>query len=188
MLSLIVVLLANNLLLRKFLLMRLPKKFYFPSSPALPISDALDYGNASEYERRLIKEMHQMQLRIGNNIAYWKQHTLLGDLRSSTGLILDGFSFPSSPALHISGAKRKCSVEYYSFWHLQVVALANQKLLGLNPAECYHYLFDASIKMHQLGFDWSSIWHGPLSSGGVYRCLNNGRAMRKETMVEFVDA
>ncbi|KAK1405301.1 hypothetical protein POM88_004906 [Heracleum sosnowskyi] len=33
-----------------------------------------------------------------------------------------------------------------------------------------------------LGFDWSSTGHGPLSSGGVCRCLNNGRAMRKETI------
>lgn len=27
-------------------------------------------------------------------------------------------------------------------------------------AECYHYLFDAAIKLHQLGLDWSTPNHG----------------------------
>ncbi|KAL7000430.1 hypothetical protein U1Q18_001580 [Sarracenia purpurea var. burkii] len=27
-------------------------------------------------------------------------------------------------------------------------------------AECYHYLFDAAIKLHQLGLDWSTPSHG----------------------------
>ncbi|XP_074373488.1 putative bifunctional methylthioribulose-1-phosphate dehydratase/enolase-phosphatase E1 2 [Apium graveolens] len=48
-------------------------------------------------------------------------------------------------------------------------------------AECYHYLFDASIKMHQLGLDWSSTGHGPLPSGAFCRYLNNGHARSKET-------
>lgn len=29
-------------------------------------------------------------------------------------------------------------------------------------AECYHYLFDAANKLHQLGLDWSSPSHDPL--------------------------
>ncbi|XP_073297175.1 probable bifunctional methylthioribulose-1-phosphate dehydratase/enolase-phosphatase E1 isoform X1 [Primulina huaijiensis] len=29
-------------------------------------------------------------------------------------------------------------------------------------AECYHYLFDAAIKLHQLGLDWSTPSHGPI--------------------------
>ncbi|KAA8523915.1 hypothetical protein F0562_010338 [Nyssa sinensis] len=29
-------------------------------------------------------------------------------------------------------------------------------------AECYHYLFDAAIKLHQLGLDWSTPSHGPV--------------------------
>lgn len=29
-------------------------------------------------------------------------------------------------------------------------------------AECYHYLFDAAIKLHQLGLDWSIPSHGPI--------------------------
>ncbi|KAK9152790.1 hypothetical protein Sjap_000270 [Stephania japonica] len=29
-------------------------------------------------------------------------------------------------------------------------------------AECYHYLFDAAIKLHQLGLDWSTSSHGSL--------------------------
>ncbi|KAL8237891.1 hypothetical protein R6Q59_018972 [Mikania micrantha] len=31
-------------------------------------------------------------------------------------------------------------------------------------AECYHYLFEAAIKLHQLGLDWSTPSHGPLQS------------------------
>ncbi|KAG9129093.1 hypothetical protein Leryth_019828 [Lithospermum erythrorhizon] len=31
-------------------------------------------------------------------------------------------------------------------------------------AECYHYLFDAAIKLHQLGLDWSTPSHGPIRS------------------------
>ncbi|KAL8510216.1 hypothetical protein ACS0TY_017146 [Phlomoides rotata] len=29
-------------------------------------------------------------------------------------------------------------------------------------SECYHYLFDAAIKLHQLGLDWSTPSHGPI--------------------------
>ncbi|MBA0606508.1 hypothetical protein Godav_018960 [Gossypium davidsonii] len=29
-------------------------------------------------------------------------------------------------------------------------------------SECYHYLFDAAIKLHQLGLDWSTPDHGPI--------------------------
>ncbi|KAI9184851.1 hypothetical protein LWI28_001775 [Acer negundo] len=32
-------------------------------------------------------------------------------------------------------------------------------------AECYHYLFDAAIKLHQLGVDWSTPSHGPIQNG-----------------------
>ncbi|KAK9056956.1 hypothetical protein SSX86_024321 [Deinandra increscens subsp. villosa] len=31
-------------------------------------------------------------------------------------------------------------------------------------AECYHYLFEAAIKLHQLGLDWSTPNHGPIQS------------------------
>ncbi|KAL8166210.1 hypothetical protein V2J09_007709 [Rumex salicifolius] len=34
-------------------------------------------------------------------------------------------------------------------------------------AECYHYLFEAAIKLHQLGLDWSSPSHGPLNKQHV---------------------
>ncbi|OIW05276.1 hypothetical protein TanjilG_03665 [Lupinus angustifolius] len=30
--------------------------------------------------------------------------------------------------------------------------------------ECYHYLFDAAIKLHQMGLDWSTPDHGPIQS------------------------
>ncbi|KAK6946706.1 hypothetical protein RJ641_000179 [Dillenia turbinata] len=29
-------------------------------------------------------------------------------------------------------------------------------------AECYHYLFDAAMKLHQMGLDWSTPNHGPI--------------------------
>ncbi|KAJ7981754.1 Enolase-phosphatase E1 [Quillaja saponaria] len=31
-------------------------------------------------------------------------------------------------------------------------------------AECYYYLFDAAIKLHQLGLDWSTPNHGPIQN------------------------
>ncbi|XP_050371194.1 probable bifunctional methylthioribulose-1-phosphate dehydratase/enolase-phosphatase E1 1 [Argentina anserina] len=34
-------------------------------------------------------------------------------------------------------------------------------------AECYHYLFDAAIKLNQLGLDWSTPLHGPIHSGRI---------------------
>lgn len=40
-------------------------------------------------------------------------------------------------------------------------------------AECYHYLFDAAIKLHQLGLDWSTPSHGPIHS--VNGALGNVR-------------
>ncbi|XWS68658.1 hypothetical protein CRYUN_Cryun04dG0109800 [Craigia yunnanensis] len=41
-------------------------------------------------------------------------------------------------------------------------------------AECYHYLFDAAIKLHQLGLDWSSPNHGPLRNvNGLWGCSWN---------------
>ncbi|XP_021290401.1 probable bifunctional methylthioribulose-1-phosphate dehydratase/enolase-phosphatase E1 2 isoform X7 [Herrania umbratica] len=41
-------------------------------------------------------------------------------------------------------------------------------------AECYHYLFDAAIKLYQLGLDWSSPNHGPLRSiNGLWGCSGN---------------
>ena len=41
-------------------------------------------------------------------------------------------------------------------------------------AECYHYLFDAAIKLHQLGLDWSTPSHGPIHS--VNGALGNVRS------------
>lgn len=31
-------------------------------------------------------------------------------------------------------------------------------------AECYHYLFDAAIKLYQMGLDWTTPTHGPIKS------------------------
>ncbi|KAL5571148.1 hypothetical protein UlMin_020745 [Ulmus minor] len=41
-------------------------------------------------------------------------------------------------------------------------------------AECYHYLFDAAIKLHQLGLDWSTPSHGPVrNASGFCGCSGN---------------
>nr|XP_023923601.1 probable bifunctional methylthioribulose-1-phosphate dehydratase/enolase-phosphatase E1 2 [Quercus suber] len=47
-------------------------------------------------------------------------------------------------------------------------------------AECYHYLFDAAIKLHQLGLDWSTPSHGPIRNvSGFWGCSGNfSRALR----------
>ncbi|CAI9757032.1 unnamed protein product [Fraxinus pennsylvanica] len=45
-------------------------------------------------------------------------------------------------------------------------------------AECYHYLFDAAIKLHQLGLDCSTPSHGPIhSSNGILG--QNGKVSAK---------
>ncbi|KAK1269094.1 putative bifunctional methylthioribulose-1-phosphate dehydratase/enolase-phosphatase E1 1 [Acorus gramineus] len=36
-------------------------------------------------------------------------------------------------------------------------------------AECYHYLFDAAIKLYQLGLDWSTPSHGPIRDAKVFQ-------------------
>ncbi|XP_062104658.1 probable bifunctional methylthioribulose-1-phosphate dehydratase/enolase-phosphatase E1 2 [Humulus lupulus] len=47
-------------------------------------------------------------------------------------------------------------------------------------AECYHYLFDAAIKLHQLGLDWSTPNPGPLhNTSGSWECNGNfSRALK----------
>ncbi|PKI37644.1 hypothetical protein CRG98_041937 [Punica granatum] len=37
-------------------------------------------------------------------------------------------------------------------------------------AECYHYLFDAALKLRQLGIDWTTPKHGLIQSGKG-RCI-----------------
>ncbi|GKU96429.1 hypothetical protein SLEP1_g9666 [Rubroshorea leprosula] len=45
-------------------------------------------------------------------------------------------------------------------------------------AECYHYLFNAAIKLHQLGLNWSSPNHGPNHAfNGGWGCGNISRAL-----------
>ncbi|KAK7405267.1 hypothetical protein VNO78_06467 [Psophocarpus tetragonolobus] len=43
-------------------------------------------------------------------------------------------------------------------------------------AECYHYLFDAAIKLHQLGLDWSTPNHGPIQSTKCLRIARESNA------------
>ncbi|KAG8364926.1 hypothetical protein BUALT_Bualt18G0049500 [Buddleja alternifolia] len=47
-------------------------------------------------------------------------------------------------------------------------------------AECYHYLFDAAIKLHQLGLDCSTPSHGPIHSpNGVMGSHRNAEVSAK---------
>ncbi|KAI4333656.1 hypothetical protein L6164_018436 [Bauhinia variegata] len=51
-------------------------------------------------------------------------------------------------------------------------------------SECYHYLFDAALKLHQLGLDWTTPDHGPIQSvRGVPRtvCGSNVSAKAQKT-------
>ncbi|KAE8733618.1 putative bifunctional methylthioribulose-1-phosphate dehydratase/enolase-phosphatase E1 [Hibiscus syriacus] len=40
-------------------------------------------------------------------------------------------------------------------------------------AECYHYLFDAAIKLRQLGLDWSTPDHGPIQNVKGFSSVNS---------------
>ncbi|XP_020232564.1 probable bifunctional methylthioribulose-1-phosphate dehydratase/enolase-phosphatase E1 [Cajanus cajan] len=46
-------------------------------------------------------------------------------------------------------------------------------------AECYHYLFEAAIKLHQLGLDWSTPNHGPIHSIRSLRFAGESNASDK---------
>ncbi|KAF2283239.1 hypothetical protein GH714_043591 [Hevea brasiliensis] len=58
-------------------------------------------------------------------------------------------------------------------------------------AECYHYLFDAAIKLHQFGLHWSTPCHGPIhnfngvwgSGGNLSRSFRTG-AFGLDYMIE----
>ncbi|PHT43808.1 putative bifunctional methylthioribulose-1-phosphate dehydratase/enolase-phosphatase E1 [Capsicum baccatum] len=41
-------------------------------------------------------------------------------------------------------------------------------------SECYHYLFDAAIKLHQLGLDWTTPSHGPIQNAKISALAPNG--------------
>ncbi|KAL3503204.1 hypothetical protein ACH5RR_037653 [Cinchona calisaya] len=51
-------------------------------------------------------------------------------------------------------------------------------------SECYHYLFDAAIKLHQLGLDWSTPTHGPIHS--INGFLRNVRSTNTPTKARKV--
>lgn len=40
-------------------------------------------------------------------------------------------------------------------------------------AECYHYLFEAAIKLHQLGIDWASPSHGPINNNAYKKGMTS---------------
>ncbi|KAK6154351.1 hypothetical protein DH2020_008599 [Rehmannia glutinosa] len=56
-------------------------------------------------------------------------------------------------------------------------------------AECYHYLFDAAIKLHQLGLDWSTPSHGPIHSpNGVQGSHRNAEVSAKEGLNDGIES
>ncbi|RAL38141.1 hypothetical protein DM860_000835 [Cuscuta australis] len=53
-------------------------------------------------------------------------------------------------------------------------------------AECYHYLFGAAIKLHQLGVDWSTPSHGPIrKSIGALGSLHTCRGARRCILLDI---
>ncbi|KAI3466103.1 hypothetical protein Pfo_022766 [Paulownia fortunei] len=55
-------------------------------------------------------------------------------------------------------------------------------------AECYHYLFDAAIKLHQLGLDWSTLSHGPIHSPNGVQCSHrNAKVSAKKGTLSLDD-
>lgn len=68
-------------------------------------------------------------------------------------------------------------IEFFDAWYTLTNALTCQ-------AECYHYLFDAAIKLHQLGLDWSTPTHGPIRSvNGVLNSIQNSSTSTKARKV-----
>jgi methylthioribulose 1-phosphate dehydratase/enolase-phosphatase E1 len=64
-----------------------------------------------------------------------------------------------------------CCLELYLNW------------FQIFQAECYHYLFDAAIKLHQMGLDWSTPDHGPIQKvKGVLGCNGNVKMVVKAGM------
>uniref|UniRef100_A0A2P2JMB4 Probable bifunctional methylthioribulose-1-phosphate dehydratase/enolase-phosphatase E1 n=2 Tax=Rhizophora mucronata TaxID=61149 RepID=A0A2P2JMB4_RHIMU len=51
-------------------------------------------------------------------------------------------------------------------------------------AECYHYLFDAALRLHQMGIDWNTPNHGPIQSikGTPGTNINISASVRAGTM------
>ncbi|KAM3697445.1 hypothetical protein ACB098_06G113200 [Castanea mollissima] len=68
-----------------------------------------------------------------------------------------------------------------------VFVWADSWVSAKTQAECYHYLFDAAIKLHQLGLDWSTPSHGPIRNvngfWGCSRALKTG-ALSLDDMIE----
>ncbi|CAH9115679.1 unnamed protein product [Cuscuta europaea] len=55
-------------------------------------------------------------------------------------------------------------------------------------AECYHYLFDAAIKLNQLGLDWATSTHGPIRKPiGAFGSLHNSRISRASRRCILLD-
>ncbi|XP_052206328.1 probable bifunctional methylthioribulose-1-phosphate dehydratase/enolase-phosphatase E1 1 [Diospyros lotus] len=52
-------------------------------------------------------------------------------------------------------------------------------------AECYHYLFDAAIKLYQMGLDWSTPSHGPIPNprGVSGFCQNINKSVKAGSLM-----
>ncbi|KAH9621410.1 hypothetical protein KSS87_012544 [Heliosperma pusillum] len=64
-------------------------------------------------------------------------------------------------------------VVIFAVINCEVAAMHFSLACVIFQAECYHYLFDAAIKLNQMGLDWSTPAHGPIKSvAGVSRSEN----------------
>ncbi|KAG8472356.1 hypothetical protein CXB51_035372 [Gossypium anomalum] len=57
--------------------------------------------------------------------------------------------------------------------HHDIYVWGDSWISAKTQAECYHYLFDAAIKLHHLGLDWSTPDHGPIQNVKGFSRINS---------------
>ncbi|TYJ01654.1 hypothetical protein E1A91_A13G169000v1 [Gossypium mustelinum] len=57
--------------------------------------------------------------------------------------------------------------------HHDIYVWGDSWISAKTQAECYHYLFDAAIKLHHLGLDWCTPDHGPIHNVKGFSSINS---------------
>ncbi|TYH92360.1 hypothetical protein ES332_A13G177000v1 [Gossypium tomentosum] len=57
--------------------------------------------------------------------------------------------------------------------HHDIYVWGDSWISAKTQAECYHYLFDAAIKLHHLGLDWCTPDHGPIQNVKGFSSINS---------------
>ncbi|KAG4166666.1 hypothetical protein ERO13_A13G147033v2 [Gossypium hirsutum] len=57
--------------------------------------------------------------------------------------------------------------------HHDIYVWGDSWISAKTQAECYHYLFDAAIKLHHLGIDWCTPDHGPIQNVKGFSSINS---------------